>query len=88
MNEEIYYLVAYEKSSGKWRSADEMLGYLVSQATGGTSPVHFINDDGEPEWRNLSDGLETDTDAFSLIGSLDGLVFLRGPRVHVCKKGF
>lgn len=62
MNEEIYYLVAYEKSSGKWRSADEMLGYLVSQATGGTSPVHFINDDGEPEWRNLSDGLETDTD--------------------------
>lgn len=73
--EEIFYLVAYQKKTGKWRSADEMLGYLVSQATEGVAPVHFINEDNEPEWRDLHEGEEKDID-FDNAQALGG--FLRG----------
>jgi len=62
MNEEIYYLVAYEKESGKWRSADEMLEYLVVGSTGENSPVHYIDEEEGAKWRPLEDGLEKDLD--------------------------
>lgn len=60
-NEEIFYLVAYDKSSKKWRSADEMLGVFV-QAIGGDGPVCVVHEDDSVQWRDLEDGLEKDVD--------------------------
>jgi len=61
-NEEIYYLLAYDKKSGKWRSADEMLGYLVVSATGEAGPVHYVSEESGAQWRPLEDGIEKDID--------------------------
>ena len=73
--EEIFYLVSYDKESGLWRSADEMLGHLVRNATDFDGPVHFLNDEGEPEWRQLKGNDEQDID-FDNAQALGG--FLRG----------
>jgi len=60
--EEIFYLIGYHKKSGKWRSADELLGFLVHTAVDGDGPVQFVNEDGEIEWRNFADDIERDVD--------------------------
>lgn len=57
MNEEIFYMLAYDKQSGKWRSADETLGMLVNEG-----PVRETAEDGTAEWRDLQDGIEKDID--------------------------
>jgi hypothetical protein len=62
MNEEIYYLIAYEKETGKWRAADEMLDYLIVGSSGEVGPVHYIDDETGATWRPLKEGLEKDLD--------------------------
>lgn len=61
MEEEIYYLVAYNKNKKKFRSADETLGTLI-QSVGGDGPVRVIHEDDSVEWRDLEEGLEKDID--------------------------
>jgi hypothetical protein len=61
MEEEIYYLIAYNKNTKKFRSADEMLGVFVNSQNGEGS-VRVTQDSGNPTWRDLQDGLEKDID--------------------------
>lgn len=61
MGEEIFYLLAYDKSNGKWRSADETLGVMVNAIEGG-GPVRTVQSDDSVVWRDLEDGLEKDID--------------------------
>ena len=61
MDEEIFYLIAYNKKDKKFRSADETLGALI-QTAGGEGPVRVIKEDDSVEWRDLEDGLEKDID--------------------------
>lgn len=61
MNEEIFYLIAFDKQTKKFRSADEMLG-TFTQALGGDGPVRVVKEDDSVEWRDLEDGLEKDID--------------------------
>lgn len=61
MDEEIFYLVAYNKNEKKWRSADELLATLV-QSMGGDGPVRVVHEDDSVQWRDVEDGLEKDID--------------------------
>lgn len=58
MDEEIFYVVAYNKQTKKWRAADEMIGVW----TEGEGPVRVVSEDGKTTWRELEDGLEKDQD--------------------------
>jgi hypothetical protein len=59
---EIFYLVGYQKESGKWRSADEMLDYLIISSSGESGPVHYIDEETGATWRPLEEGAEKDID--------------------------
>lgn len=72
--EEIFYLLAYDKVLGKWRSADETLSMLVHDGSG-EGPVRILSDDGSVTWRAVKDGTETDID-FDNVETLSS--FLRG----------
>lgn len=61
-NEEIFYLLSYDKQSGKWRSADDVLGYLIVASSGESGPVHYVDEERGAQWRPLEDGMETDLD--------------------------
>jgi len=56
--EEIFYVVAYDKTTKKFRSADEMIGVW----TDGQGPVRVIDEAENVTWRDLEDGLEKDID--------------------------
>ena len=58
MNEEIFYILAYNNATKKWRSADEMIGVF----TEGDGPVRVIKDEETVEWREVEDGIEKDID--------------------------
>jgi len=60
-NEEIFYLLAYDTQSRKWRSADETLSMLVHDKEG-EGPVRVVFEDGSVVWRDVEDGLEKDAD--------------------------
>jgi hypothetical protein len=60
-NEEIFYLLAYDKRERKWRSADETLSMLVHDEKG-EGPVRVMSDDGSVVWRDIKDGQEKDID--------------------------
>lgn len=61
MNEEIFYLLSYDTSNGKWRSADETLGVLISEV-GGEGPVRTVRSDDSVVWRELQSDFEKDID--------------------------
>lgn len=72
VNEEIFYLLAYDKEQGKWRSADETLSMLVHDE-GGEGPVRVTSEDGSVVWRDVEDGIEKDVD-FDNIEVLSGFL--------------
>lgn len=62
MSEEILYLVAFNKQTKKWRSADDLLGLLVNSVEG-EGPVRVINEKTSTVgFREIEDGLEKDID--------------------------
>jgi hypothetical protein len=59
MSIEIYYLVAYDIDTRKWRSADDTLGILTENQ----GPVYVSDEATESgEWGDLTDGIEKDID--------------------------
>lgn len=62
MSEEILYLVAFNKQTKKWRSADDLLGLLVNSVEG-EGPVRVINEKTSTVgFREIEGGLEKDID--------------------------